>query len=129
MSGKEELETGFARFNEFLQFIADEGRIRKVNVHWRNIHDLCHPCFVKYDYIAKLETIEQDFQFIGKRINKKATNFPDKSLGPVPPNYREENYTEVFIKYYSTVNKDTLNRLRKLYELDFKLFGYDEHAL
>ena len=89
---------------------------------------MCHPCFVKFDYIAKLETIGPDFQFIGKLINNKNTDFPDKSLEPVPLNYKEKNYTEVFIKYYSTVKNDPLNRLRKLYELDFKLFGYEDHG-
>ena len=110
------------KFNEFLQFIVDNGGKGLVNIHWRSIHNTCHPCFVKYDYIAKLETIGSDSQFIGKIINNKATDFPDKGLGPVPSNYRDENSMEVVIRYYSTVKKEILNRVRKLYELDLNLF-------
>ena len=125
--GAEALETGSGvRFTEFLQFVVDEGRGGRVDGHWRSIHDQCHPCSFQYDFIAKLETIEEDSQLILSRINNKTIEFPDKKLGPITGNSTQQNSTKTFLEYYSTVSEKTLQGIRNLYWLDFKLFGYDE---
>ena len=30
------------------------------NQHWRQYEKLCHPCVINYDFIGRLETLEND---------------------------------------------------------------------
>ena len=110
------------KFKEFLQYLVDRGR-DAANKHWKNIHDLCNPCLVQYDFVAKLETIEQDSQCILNRLSNKTTvEFPDRTSGPNTETHH--NSTELLRKYYSTVSEDVIDEIRKVYSMDFKLFGY-----
>ena len=124
---KEERKTGSeVTFSEFLQFIVDEGRYGLLNRHWMGIHDMCHPCLVKYNYIAKLETINQDSKvLLGSVSNLTMATFPGKHLGPITDSTADSNSTDVFRRYYSAVPSKVLDGIRKLYTLDFKMFGYD----
>ncbi|XP_071950848.1 carbohydrate sulfotransferase 11-like [Antedon mediterranea] len=34
------------------------------NIHWRNMHQICFPCDIKYDIIGRFEHIEDDSNYI-----------------------------------------------------------------
>jgi hypothetical protein len=36
--------------------------------HWRKYYDLCHPCVIEYDSIAKMETLESDVEHVLDQI-------------------------------------------------------------
>ncbi|KAK3868677.1 hypothetical protein Pcinc_025954 [Petrolisthes cinctipes] len=38
--------------------------MRQINVHWRPLHERCAPCDIKYKVYAKMETFEQDIQYL-----------------------------------------------------------------
>ncbi len=121
---EEELKTGTGvKFNEFLHFVADNGKEKMLNPHWASIHILCNPCEAKYKYIAKLETIEDDFEVIMNVINGTHIQYPQKTLGPNSSHGKGPK--ETLLEYYSQVDKKTLARIRDLYAADFELFGYD----
>ena len=82
-----------------------------------SIHDMCHPCLVKYNYIAKLETINPDSTFLLHRTSNK---FPE-----LTDSVQESNLKDMVHKYYSSVPSKVLDGIRKLYSLDFEMFGYD----
>ena len=82
-----------------------------------SIHDMCHPCLVKYNYIAKLETINPDSTFLLYRTSNK---FPE-----LTDSVQESNLKNMVHKYYSSVPSKVLDGIRKLYALDFEMFGYD----
>ena len=104
----------------------DEGRYGLLNRHWMGIHDMCNPCLVKYNYIAKLETINQDSKvLLGSVSNLTMATFPGKHLGPITDSTTDSNSTGVFRRYYSAIPAKVLDGIRKLYALDFKMFGYD----
>ena len=113
------------KFDEFLHFLADNGVKSAVEPHWASFCQLCSPCEVKYKYIAKLETIEEDFSQIMKAVNGTQIEYPKNTLGP--HSTQEKDPKEVLKEYYSEVNKTTLARIRDLYAADFELFGYDTH--
>ena len=50
-------------FTEFLQYVTNE---RSVNSHFKRQYQQCLPCHVDYDYIGKLETFQQDAEYILK---------------------------------------------------------------
>ena len=41
------------------------------------------------------------------------------------PDYRPSKSQPYMMEYYSQLTKDEISRLGKIFELDFKLFGYD----
>ena len=124
---KEERKTGSGvTFGEFLQFIVDEGRYGLLNRHWMSIHDMCHPCLVKYNYIAKLETINEDSKVLLGSVSKQTmTTFQGKHLGPITDSTTDSSFTDAFRRYYSSVPIKVLDGIRKLYALDFEMFGYN----
>ena len=56
-------------FQEFVRYILDERTrtIRPFNEHWRPLHQLCYPCYIKYDFIGKFETLHEDAKYVLKR--------------------------------------------------------------
>ena len=95
----------------------DEGSYGLVSKDWMSISDMCHPCLVKYNYIAKLETINPDSTFLLHRTSNK---FPE-----LTDSVQESNLKDMVHKYYSSVPSKILDGIRKLYALDFEMFGYD----
>ncbi len=110
------------KFQEFLQYVADNGRDKFYNAHWASIHQLCNPCQMQYKYIAKLETIDENFRVIMDAINGTQTQYPKKTLGPNSAQRKDPK--DVLKEYYSQVDARTIARIRNLYTADFELFGY-----
>ena len=86
---------------------------------------MSHPCLVKYNYIAKLETMSQNSTYLLHKLSNKIVQFPDKHLGPKSDSATDSNFTDIFHRYYSSVPSNVLDGIRKLYALDFEMFGYD----
>ena len=51
-------------FSEFVHFYSRDVITR--NPHWRQYEDLCHPCFINYDFIGHLETLREDAPLVLK---------------------------------------------------------------
>ena len=121
LAATEELITGSGvTFSEFLQFVVDEGRYGLISKDWMSIHDMCHPCLVKYNYIAKMETMNPDSTFLSHRISNQTIELTNKHLT------KEDLITDDALqRYYSLVPSKVLDEIRKVYALDFELFGYD----
>lgn len=113
-------------FHQFLEFIiartpyplSNAGEIAlEANTMLRNempIFDLCHPCSVEYDFIGKFETLEQDMNYITKKI-KMPVAFP----------YHEPTTNADYMRlYYHGVKVEHLNVLKTLYHKDFEMFEY-----
>ncbi|XP_013402511.1 carbohydrate sulfotransferase 11-like [Lingula anatina] len=64
-------------FKEFVDFVLFDYRgieTRRlhtkgvINAHWFPISRLCYPCAVHYDVIGTMETLDQDFDYIAKKL-------------------------------------------------------------
>ena len=45
-------------FPEFVTYLTDpQIRVNRVNEHWDQYYQLCHPCHIHYDFIGKLYSI------------------------------------------------------------------------
>ena len=53
-------------FDEFVQYLLDPRKKHPLNEHWKPMHELCSPCYYKYDLIGKYQTVEEDAQYILK---------------------------------------------------------------
>ncbi|XP_074645789.1 carbohydrate sulfotransferase 11-like [Tubulanus polymorphus] len=113
-------------FAEFVQFVVDPltGDEQKSNAHWKTYYDLCLPCVVKYNLIAKYETLAADARHILKLLNvADQIKFPKRSL-----NYQYTQTSELVEEAYRNVSMWQLKALWDTFRLDFEMFGYEFQA-
>ncbi|XP_015519195.2 carbohydrate sulfotransferase 11 [Neodiprion lecontei] len=116
---REALERGDdVTFSEFVDFVTTEDAENgTLNEHWRPITELCHPCLVNYDLISKYESLVEDATEVLERMGAPWVRFPSGPQSSEPTSKRLGSY-------YSTLTFKQLQKLAKLYRLDFKVFDY-----
>ena len=113
--------TIFPTFEEFSKFVVGEYGKNFREAHWTKYQDLCYPCEIKYDHILKLETIGTDteeFLKLPYMSDGKSIKLP--KYNPSSGSKESHKLQEMFGQLPVKVVKD----LYKLYEEDFKMFGY-----
>ena len=84
--------------------------------HWRSYEQIC-PCEVDYDFIGHFENLAEEAPQLLKIIGvDDYVTFPE---------YHPSKTKSHVSDYYSQLTKDEIFQLGRLFELDFKLFGYD----
>ncbi|XP_069947158.1 carbohydrate sulfotransferase 11-like [Cherax quadricarinatus] len=106
------------RWVEFVWYVVGGGH--KEDEHWSPYLKLCHPCAIKYDYIAKYETLEKDAQEILSRISPSQ----DQRF----PHYQPSNTSAILRSYMETLTDNLLDQLYLIYKDDFELFQYTFQA-
>nr|XP_023026226.1 carbohydrate sulfotransferase 11-like isoform X2 [Leptinotarsa decemlineata] len=100
-------------FREFVLYLLKEGAFS--NEHWTPIYNLCLPCSLNYTFIGHYETISEDAKTILNMVGAPPITFPVTRYG----------HTKERLKYYfQQLSIHDIKALYKLYEPDFKLFGY-----
>lgn len=114
-------------FTEFLTYIA---KSQSFDEHWKPYHSECLPCLIKYQYIFKLETLDEEYAYFIRKFNLNEL-MKNKSNGLMidPFSILERRKSKGVNKwnerkYYSQVPKKLLYNIYKIYEADFKLFNY-----
>ncbi|XP_007525164.1 carbohydrate sulfotransferase 12 [Erinaceus europaeus] len=111
------LHVSFANFVQYLLDPRTEARGGPFNEHWRQVHRLCHPCQIDYDFVGKLETLEQDAAALLRLLKA------DAGLR-FPPSYRNRTARSWEQGWFAQVPLAWRRQLYQLYEPDFLLFGY-----
>nr|XP_039259522.1 carbohydrate sulfotransferase 14-like [Styela clava] len=101
----------------FKEFATHVSSTNDNNEHWQFFYKLCLPCAIKYDFIAKLETISDDIPFIMNTIGMSNMTFPQN----YPPHKRTDD--EKLETYFKDI-PDVRGLLVEKYKYDFELFGY-----
>ncbi|XP_068102856.1 carbohydrate sulfotransferase 12 [Hyperolius riggenbachi] len=106
-------------FSEFIQYLLDARteEQRPFNEHWRQVYRLCHPCQIDYDFIGKLETLDEDATQLLSQLNID-------SLFQFPPSYRNRTASSWEDDWFAKIPLEWRQKLYQLYEPDFVLFGY-----
>ncbi|KAJ8020499.1 Carbohydrate sulfotransferase 11 [Holothuria leucospilota] len=114
-----ELETGEnVTWTEFVNFLTDPVK-NYFNEHWREMYKLCSPCHVNYDFLGHLETLDDDVQYMFQELHLE-----DKIKYPSSKTSHPTNSTNTYLEFYSQLTTEQIQRLWKIYEKDFDLFGY-----
>jgi hypothetical protein len=112
-----------ATFPEFVDFIIDEWRKRRrpLDAHWRPVVDLCRPCVMRFDFIRKFETLNQDVDFLLRKLNESDLTrlFADQ---PKP-----KTTSSLWKEFMETISYQQLKTLNLIYADDFRLFGYPHY--
>ncbi|XP_053327097.1 carbohydrate sulfotransferase 12 [Spea bombifrons] len=108
-------------FSQFIQYLLDEKteEQKPFNEHWRQIYRLCHPCQIDYDFVGKLETLDEDAALLLRQLNID-------SLFQFPPSYKNKTASSWEEDWFSKIPLSWRQKLYKLYEADFVLFGYNK---
>ncbi|XP_067009624.1 carbohydrate sulfotransferase 11 [Anabrus simplex] len=104
-------------FNEFVRYLLDTDLSNYADDHWIPYYLYCTPCLLKYDIIAKVETLQQDQVYVIHSANLQNLIKP-RWL------HRTMNNTLVTKRYFSQLSTEQVHRLYNKYKLDFELFNY-----
>ena len=115
-------------FKEFIQFVIHEhkaGNFNKAYEHWLPITSICSPCFIRYDFIGKMETLIRDSQYILKQTKLEYQNlFPAKGADSWGISRKRQKENDVINEYFTQLGKEELAELYEMYKGDFEAFGY-----
>uniref|UniRef100_A0A8D3DIN1 Carbohydrate sulfotransferase n=1 Tax=Scophthalmus maximus TaxID=52904 RepID=A0A8D3DIN1_SCOMX len=106
-------------FQNFIQYLVDPQteKDQPFEPHWRQMHRLCHPCHIQYDFIGHQETLHEEAEQLLKLLMlQDDIKFPTSYA----------NMTSPFsvLDWFRTVPVEDRRNLYKLYESNFRLFGY-----
>ena len=106
-------------FKQMVHYLIDHG---PYDYHWIPISLLCYPCEISYDYIARLETSNLDYQYMFSKLENVTGS--EKRLPKSVATYKGSTDVDVVRKYYQTIPINVTKTLIENYNLDFHLFGY-----
>ncbi|KAH3819739.1 hypothetical protein DPMN_121482, partial [Dreissena polymorpha] len=117
------LEKGHdVRFEEFVEYFVDpKTQGQQYNEHWAPFFDLCHPCHMKYNFIGKYETLDDDVNGLLRILNvHNQIRFPDRG-----DNYKTLKTEDMLWKFYKSLDPVAVAKMVDIYSNDYSLFGYD----
>ena len=94
--------TGPTRFSEFLEWWLDGKQKGSENEHWQTYRNLLNPCAYHWDYILKLENIEEESKWLFSEFNITEIEYP-------PGNVRLQQFVRIRLTLDSTIQLLTFN--------------------
>ena len=82
---------------------------------------------MKYDAIGFLETYDEDFIFIARKLNIPTLISHAEERKNWSPGSKQSQ-SERIEKHFSLLDKEVRQRLYQLYRIDFELFGFDANS-
>ncbi|XP_002130571.2 carbohydrate sulfotransferase 8 [Ciona intestinalis] len=116
----------FPSFSEYVKYLTDPKNSEVPTHyseprHWQPQSDLCYPCNINYDYILRIENIEEESDYILRKVGAPAgVRYPEQKTKT-----SEEIKKDMMRVNYSQVPPADVNALFHYYGLDYQLFGYD----
>ncbi|XP_016106139.1 carbohydrate sulfotransferase 12-like [Sinocyclocheilus grahami] len=108
-------------FTHFIKYLLDPQteEEKPFNEHWQQMYRLCHPCQIEYDFVGKLETLDEDTEHLLKILGmENQVRFPQGYRNRTAANWERDWFTNISVA--------DRRKLYDLYEADFRLFGYDK---
>ena len=108
-------------FKYFIEYLVNLP-VNSFNIHLKPMYLTCKPCLVNYDVVGRMISLNEDSQHILTSLGLNQTIAHDH------PNEGGSSRDKL-LKYYSELDQELLEKLYKLYEMDFILFDYDKKLL
>ncbi|XP_027017020.1 carbohydrate sulfotransferase 8-like [Tachysurus fulvidraco] len=124
-ASKSALRTGSGvTFQEFIRYLLDVHRPIGMDIHWEPVSQLCSPCLLDYDFIGKFETIEEEANFLLKRVGApKNLTFPTfKDRNPEAA----RTTTHITQRYFTQLSASDRQRVYDFYYMDYLMFNYSK---
>ena len=98
-----------------------KGHPEKVDVHWRNIMDLCNPCALNYDYIINFDNLNEDSNKLLDYL-QKSDDEKDKIFFGSRKSVIDTNKTDAIL---NQLPNEELKNLVNVFERDLKVLKLD----
>ena len=107
-------------FEDFARYVSqpDTELTLAGDTHFWTVSYSCFPCAIQYDYVAKLETFNDDMAHILPHFNTTIQRHP------IPHKNTNHGHHQDYEASYRKLPTDVLNNLLNKYRVDFDLFGY-----
>lgn len=107
--------TRWPSFDEFVQYLLDEHRRHaELNMHWTPIAQFCTPCQIRFDIVAKFETLDEDQRYVIARADL------GRFIAPQWKNPGKGHKTaDVNHKYYHQLSAQQIDGLYEMFRLVF----------
>ncbi|XP_017891132.1 carbohydrate sulfotransferase 11 [Ceratina calcarata] len=107
-------------FEEFVRWLLCQWKAgNELDMHWTPIVTFCTPCQVRFDVIAKFETLHEDQDYLIKRAQVGNIIKPEWK-NPT----RGVQTKDVIKNYFAQLSKLQINDLYEMFRYDFVLFDY-----
>ncbi len=100
-------------FHEFLEVVSGQ-TLREMDPHWRPLNSQLLTDVIPYDFIGRLETLQSDIRILESRL------FGDTKVA-LPKIFNRTDSDHLLDEYYDLAAE---NKVREIYEADFRVFGY-----
>lgn len=109
-------------FREFVQYLLDVRRPVGMDIHWEPVSQLCSPCLLRYNFIGKFESLEEDANFLLRSVGApRNLTFPDfKDRNPLA----ERTSSAITQRYFAQLNATERQRAYDFYYMDYLMFNY-----
>lgn len=109
-------------FREFVQYLLDVRRPVGMDIHWEPVSQLCSPCVLRYNFIGKFESLEEDANFLLQSVGApRNLTFPDfKDRNPLA----ERTSSKITQRYFAQLNATERQRTFDFYYMDYLMFSY-----
>ncbi|XP_051237169.1 carbohydrate sulfotransferase 8-like [Dicentrarchus labrax] len=109
-------------FREFVQYLLDVRRPVGMDIHWEPISQLCNPCLLRYNFIGKFESLEEEANFLLQTIGApRNLTFPDfKDRNPLA----ERTSSTITQRYFAQLNSTERQKAFDFYYMDYLMFNY-----
>ena len=85
--------------------------------HWLPFISKCGYCTVPYTVIGRIESIDEDLDFIGQMAGVEfEKEHKNENIGG--------STEDLAVKYFGLLDQKVVMQLYELYRVDFELFGY-----
>ncbi|XP_033218892.1 carbohydrate sulfotransferase 11 [Belonocnema kinseyi] len=110
----------FPLFEEFVRWLLCEwGAGKELDMHWTPVINFCTPCQVRFDVIAKFETLHDDQNYL---IRKAGVGHIIKPEWQNPT--RGAQTKDVIKHYFTQLSTTQISELYEMFRYDFILFDY-----
>uniref|UniRef100_A0A671YCN5 Carbohydrate sulfotransferase n=1 Tax=Sparus aurata TaxID=8175 RepID=A0A671YCN5_SPAAU len=111
-------------FREFIQYLLDVRRPVGMDIHWEPVSQLCNPCLLRYNFIGKFESLEDEANFLLQSIGApRNLTFPDfKDRNP----REERTSSSITQKYFDQLNATERQKAFDFYYMDYLMFNYQK---
>ena len=116
-------------FENFVKFVLHENSLKEKisppSWHWWPFSDVCKLNDINYNFIGKIESLEQDVECLLQHFPgyTKFQNIRDKMKSKV--NAQGHHNANMTMEYFSQLSKHDIRNLYKMYETDFVMGGYE----
>jgi len=108
-------------FSEFVQYLIGTDLANYADDHWIPYYLFCTPCSVRYDAVAKFETLREDQEYILRRSGVDHVIDIEAKWRHLT---KGKPTRAVADSYFSTLTREQAQKLYWKYKLDFELFDY-----